>query len=228
MILQLFLKIYMRNLISEVILVAILAIAVAGCKGGVESLRDGDLLFQANDSSGFVDAITKSTGKDLKLSFTHVAIISKEDSGLFVVEAAPRVGVRSVPLQEFLDGSAHNAKGEPLVVVSRIADKKVAAKAVVRAKELIGNDYDFSFLPGNDAKYCSELVYECFIDDDGSHVFQMAPMTFKDSNGATTQYWIDLFAKRNEPIPEGVPGTNPNDMFADPQLKEVYRFFSAK
>ena len=39
------------------------------------------------------------------------------------------------------------------------------------------------------------------------------------------RYWVALFEKLGEPIPEGEPGTNPNEMARDPQLVEIGRWF---
>lgn len=50
-------------------------------------------------------------------------------------------------------------------------------------------------------------------------------MRFRDADGNLPQFWVDLFAKLGETVPEGVPGTNPNDLSQDPQLVQVHRYF---
>jgi hypothetical protein len=69
------------------------------------------------------------------------------------------------------------------------------------------------------------LVYQSFINDDGTPVFQAKPMSFRDSEGNIPQFWRDLFKSLGEEIPEGVAGTNPNDMSQEEILTEVYRYF---
>lgn len=39
------------------------------------------------------------------------------------------------------------------------------------------------------------------------------------------RFWAELFAGLGEEIPQDIPGTNPNDMARDPQLKEVTRYY---
>ena len=88
---------------------------------------------------------------------------------------------------------------------------------------MLGLPYDWSYLPGNGKIYCSELVYESFIDRGGKHVFTASPMNFRDSGGNLPEFWSDLFARLGEKVPEGVPGTNPNGLARESCLTEVYR-----
>ena len=39
------------------------------------------------------------------------------------------------------------------------------------------------------------------------------------------QFWADLFDQLGEQVPEGLPGTNPNDMAREELLEEVHRYF---
>lgn len=50
-------------------------------------------------------------------------------------------------------------------------------------------------------------------------------MNFRAEDGTLPQFWTELFARRGESVPEGVPGTNPNDMSQERTLREVYRWF---
>ena len=77
----------------------------------------------------------------------------------------------------------------------------------------------------NGQLYCSELVWESYLAPDGSRLFPARPMNFRAADGTMPQFWVDLFAKLGEEIPEGIPGTNPNDMAHDPQLKEIARYY---
>ena len=103
----------------------------------------------------------------------------------------------------------------------RLQDDRPAAASVERAKCRLGLPYDVYFLPDNGAFYCSELVQECYLDEDGNPIFRSAPMNFKNAEGEFPSYWEQLFARLGEEIPQGLPGTNPQAMSADPRLREV-------
>ena len=175
-------------------------------------LQPGDLLFQAGEG-GMPMAIESSTGG----SFSHVGILgeSRED----VWEAVPGDGVRHVSLRQFLDDAALDADGKPFVRVYRApCDWE---DVLERLKDLEGRPFDKAFLPGDDAVYCSELVYECYRDSSGAPLFPAIPMTFKNASGATVSYWVNHYASLGVPIPEGEPGTNPNDLSRSPLLTPV-------
>lgn len=50
-------------------------------------------------------------------------------------------------------------------------------------------------------------------------------MNFKDREGRMSRFWQELFAKLGMEVPQGVTGTNPNDMFGEEVLEDVYKFF---
>ena len=50
-------------------------------------------------------------------------------------------------------------------------------------------------------------------------------MNFRAADGTLLQFWADLFDRLGEPVPEGLPGTNPNDMAQEELLEEVHRYF---
>lgn len=190
-------------------------------------LQDGDLIFQANDSSGFTDAIENVT----EGAWSHVGIVRKYRGGTYVLEATTREGVVRTRLEDFLDGSAHDSAGRPLVQVRRLDDPDAASigrRAVRKAESYLGRPYDFAFASGMDAVYCSELVWTCFRREDGSPVFSAIPMTFKGPDGETDPYWVAYYDRLGTPIPEGEPGTNPNDLAKEPLLREVLITFPAK
>ena len=45
------------------------------------------------------------------------------------------------------------------------------------------------------------------------------------ADGTLPQFWADLFDQLGEQVPEGLPGTNPNDMAREELLEEVHRYF---
>lgn len=176
--------------------------------------------------AAFSNAITVATAQGATLKFSHVAIVALKDDGTpYVVEASSRCGVARTAWDDFL-AAAEPINGQPGVVVMRVTDPHFPLnEAVVRAESHIGQAYDWSFLPDNGQFYCSELVYESFRKTDGTPLFTARPMNFRDADGRMPAFWTELFERLGEPIPEGVPGTNPHDLAQAPVLKEVWRFF---
>ena len=193
------------------LLKGLLVLALAACEGP-SGLQPGDLLFQVSEGE-MSGAIEASTGG----GFSHVGILdeSLED----VWEAVPSEGVRRVPLRQFLADAATDADGKPLVRVYRTPCDWTDVKR--RLIPLLGRPYDFGFVVGTDALYCSELVYECYRQADGTPLFQTIPMRFSGPDGAPLPYWESHYAKLGLPIPEGAPGTNPNQLAASPLLRPV-------
>jgi len=169
-------------------------------------------------------AITEATGKDPALSFTHVGIVLHRHPADSILEAAPDGGVRIVGLNEFLGDRAPDSR-MPRAVAMRLLDTTGVAAAVARARSFVGRPYDYSYMPNNDKMYCSELVWESYLAPNGGHRFTARPMNFRAADGSMPPFWIELFEKLGEKIPEGVPGTNPNDMAREAILEEVRRYY---
>lgn len=169
-------------------------------------------------------AITAATGENGRLNFSHVGIAVVKNGADSVLEATTNGGVRLTALPEFLARSA-KIGGRPTVVAMRLKDTAGVSEAVRRARSHLGLPYDYSFRPDNGKFYCSELVWECYRTSDGSPIFTARPMNFRAEDGTLPQFWTELFARRSESVPEGVPGTNPNDMSQERTLREVYRWF---
>ena len=199
-------------------------LAGAACTQQREQLRTGDLLFQAGSESAMSSAIAAATGRDEALKFTHVGIAVIGDRADSVLEATSNGGVRMTALDEFLVKSART-KGRPLVIAKRLKDTTGVAASVCRARCFMGQPYDYSYRPDNGRMYCSELVWESYLAPDGRHIFPARPMNFRAADGSMPRFWTELFGRLGEEIPEGVPGTNPNDMARDSALTEICRWF---
>lgn len=187
-------------------------------------LRPGDLLFQAGKSSEMIGAITAATGEDGAINYSHVGIAVPGKGGDSVLEATTEGGVRLTPLADYL-ARAGRIGGRPAVVAMRLRDTAGVAAAVARARIFLGEPYDYSFRPRNGKMYCSELVWESYLAPDGTPLFTARPMNFRAADGSMPPYWTELFARLGEPVPEGIPGTNPNDMAREPILECVGRWF---
>ncbi|WP_299221110.1 YiiX/YebB-like N1pC/P60 family cysteine hydrolase [uncultured Alistipes sp.] len=197
---------------------------IGGC-GRAESprLQTGDLLFQAGKTSEMSRAIHDATGRKASLDYTHVGIALRTAGADSVLEATGE-GVRIVALRRFLD-EAGRIDGRPAVVAMRLRDTAGVAASVARARQAVGLPYDWSFRPDNGRFYCSELVWEYYLTPEGRRIFEARPMNFRSADGSMPGFWTELFERLGEPIPEGVPGTNPNDMAREPILEETGRFF---
>ena len=175
-------------------------------------LRPGDLLF-FSDTTGMGSAVRESTGE-----YTRVALVESVDDTVWIIDATQRYGVSRRPLT-----TKYGSNDFPDVY--RFRDGCFSIDSVLaRARSFIGQPYDNAFLPDNGALYCSELVYEVFLDDcsdKGKHLIEAKPMNWRDTEGNLPKYWKKHFKKLGMPVPEGVPGTNPTDMSRSPLLRKV-------
>jgi len=208
-------------------------LGMAGCNGG--SREDGcafepaagDLLFQDCDCGAMCDAIETVTSGYKGADFSHVGIVARDEKGDMAVIEAVSVGVVMTDLHRFLERSL-DSTGRPKVIVGRLKQsyRHLAPAAVRQAIALKGKPYDKAFVIGNDAYYCSELVYEAFRRaNKGSPVFPLEPMTFKaQDNGEILPVWREYFAKLGVDVPEGQPGINPGGISRSPILDIVYSY----
>lgn len=200
-------------------------VAMTACNKVPYEPYKGDLLFVVGEeSSEFSEAITKSTAHHEMLKYDHVAIVDVVGDSACVVEASSRGGVVVTPWSEFME-SAKMTDGRVGVVVKRVNVAVDVDATVDAARAHLGEEYDWSFRPDNGKMYCSELVYESYLDNNGQHLFDANPMSFRDAEGNLPQFWIDLYSRLGEEVPEGVDGTNPTEMSQSLILTEVARLF---
>lgn len=206
------------------ILLLIVLYTVLSCTEYSFTPQNGDLLFCVASNSAMSDAIVESTVEYDEIAFDHVGIYDAASRS--VIEANPKSGVVQTPLSDFL-ASATQLNEAPGVIVMRVITCTTgeAEASVKRARNMIGLPYDWSFLPDNGKMYCSELIYECWRDSSGIFVFHTIPMSFRNEDGDMPDFWTELFERLGEPVPEGIPGTNPNDMAKEACLSEVFRYF---
>ena len=194
----------------------------------ISCLQNGDLLFSVASPSrdGVAAAITDVTeGYDLQ-RVSHVAIVCREaDDNIFVIEASSARGVWLTPIDSFLAHSDHSPDGSPLVLAGRLKDKSSAAAAMAKAKTYLGRPYDFQYLPGDSAIYCSELVHYSYTDKDGQPIFPQQPMSFHDKSGQVTPFWTAYYRRWDMDVPEGWPGTNPGAISRSEAIDIIGKFF---
>lgn len=212
---------------ARTILTLCAAMLTAACARNSFSPQDGDLIFCAGGDTQMSRAITSATLNDNDMQYDHVAIFANLDGIPSVIEASSKYGVRTVGWEEFL-AQADKIGGKPGIDIMRIREDIDIDAAIERALSFMGQTYDWYYLPSNGMMYCSELVYESFLRRDGSHLFTAIPMNFRDKDGNMPEFWTGLFAGLGRDVPEGEPGTNPNDMSRDPALQLVFRYFGDK
>ena len=176
-------------------------------------LHDGDLLFVVAPSA---NAITEVTQGKNTMPIDHVAIYFRREGKPMVIEAIYE-GVVERPLEAFL-------QKERMVLVGRIKGSWDPTTTLRNARRYLGLPYDFVFLPDNGAIYCSELVQLSYVDRAGRPIFSTIPMSFHDESGKITPYWTDFYARRALDVPEGKPGTNPNEMSRRKCVKIKYKW----
>lgn len=201
----------------------------------VDVLQDADLVFVRGSESAMDAAICESTS-DSSVAFTHVAIIERSvrNDELYVIESVPQHGVIRRPFAKFVEENGaenlvfkrlEDSVVEELAVQFGMEAELVLFNFVLNAKTHLGEDYDFSFMPDNEICYCSELVWESYISETLSpvdpHLFQARPMNFLAPDGTMPAFWTELFDNIGAKVPQGVMGTNPEDLSKEPILKTI-------
>lgn len=188
-----------------------------------KGVQKGDLIFTAipldydikEDSSKTVFTDEKN------LNFIHVSIADVENDSVWIIDATLKRGVARYPLDTFLTDFTLKDGAHPVFFIMRLKKNKNVETYVENAKKFIGRAYDLDFNSSNDEKYCSELVRDSYVKPNGKKIFKQGPISFKNSDGTTPQYWISLFQWFKRPIPEGIMGTLPNSMIHENCIKKV-------
>ena len=206
-----------------------LVFVLDSCRQAPSVIQSGDLIFVGlpldytveGDSASMSDAIVAATGDEDQVNYIHVAILEVSDDTTWVIDATLKHGVARYPLDTMKEEFRLKSGDYPIFTVKRLKDNKRRKQWIANAREYAGRGYDLAFLPDNDEQYCSELVRNSYIDEKGEHLFSDAPMNFKSDDGTFPPYWVWLFEQIRQPIPQGLPGTNPNAMSKEKCLKKV-------
>ena len=203
----------------KLLIITLILIGMTSCKEHTYQPQDCDLIFQIAKGNDFSKAITDATAQTDDIKIDHVGMIIIENGIPHVLEASSKRGVSVVPLQSFIDELPAG------YIIKRVKSSLPIEieKVIENAKSHLGEPYDWSYLPSNGKMYCSELIYECYRDKEDLPIFQARPMNFLDKDGKMPQFWTDLFNRLQEEIPQGIIGTNPNDLSKEEILEEVCR-----
>jgi len=190
-------------------------------------IETGDLLFVGipmfYEEDSMAAAIADATTTGDTVNFIHTAILDVDSLGtVWVIDATMAHGVDRHPLDTLLaDFTLHQPGAVETFEVWRLKDNRDAHRWVARAKTMLGEPYDMYFMPVNERHYCTELVYDAYVDEEGKPLFESIPMNFKNRQGEMPEYWKKLFASLGIEVPQGVPGTNPQMMRESPNLVKV-------
>lgn len=199
-----------------------------GCRQS-KVIKTGDLLFVGlpmdysveRDTASMASAIAAATGDEDQVNYIHVAILEVANDTTWVIDATLKRGVARYPLDTMKEDFRLKSGEYPIFTVKRLKHNGDANRWIDNAHHYVGRSYDLAFLPDNEEQYCSELVWNSYLKHDGRHIFTASPMNFKAADGSYPEYWLWLFSRIGIPIPQGVEGTNPNDMARDEQLVVV-------
>jgi len=205
-------------------IIPLLALGLFAACSQAPALKTGDIIFvglpSEEESDGMAGAITASTGEG-DINYIHAAIVDIDAHGsAWVIDATLAHGVDRHPLDTlFADFRRHDGS-YPIFEVFRLKNDDGVEGFVRSADAFTGEEYDVTFFPDNGRHYCTELVYDSYVRD-GEHLFEAAPMNFKGPDGEFDPYWVKLFARIGEDIPQDVVGTNPQTMHGSEQLEYV-------
>ena len=189
-----------------------------------DKLQTGDLVFvglpldYSLEEGSIDEAISSATGSPDSLNLIHVAIAEVSADSTWTIDATIKHGVDRHPLDTFLTDFTLRDGSLPVFIIKRLKDPSKASSFVENAKQFLGQAYDLHFMPDNDSLYCSEIVRDSYILPDGTYLFETTPMNFKGPDGEFPIYWQQLFALLGSPIPQDVPGTNPQEMSSSLEL----------
>lgn len=187
--------------------------------GAVAALevQKGDLLFVTAGQSGLSAAIDDATGKQGAPSFDHVALVASSPQGWEVLHADEK-GSRRQTLDQFRE-DARGKQRQIVVYRLRAPPRNAITDAVTTARTMLGKPYNTTYVLNDDSYYCSDFIERAFR---AHHVFALQPMNFRNpQTGEISQHWVDLYRGMGLDVPQGLPGTNPNDMAAATVLQRI-------
>ena len=178
-------------------------------------LRNGDLIFQSVDCGPLCDAINQVTEGYKGLDFNHMGMVVIKENTVFVLEASGKA-VKLTPYKSFVE------KTDLPMYVGRLKNRfqKLIPKAISFGLKQLGKPYDNAYLYDNGKYYCSELIYDCFLEAKGAPVFSLFPMTYKSpSSNDYFEVWEAYFNNLNMEVPEGKLGCNPGGISRSKKIK---------
>lgn len=194
------------------VLFAIIAATAALVLGAQSVLpQEGDLLFVSPPKPNAITQSTSQAGSSAGTDYDHVGIFHLIGGAVpCVVEATPPK-VCITPLDTFLTQN-------PCTTLARVNVPFNTTATIAKALSFVGRPYDFYFEPSDSALYCSELVQKSYVTPSGKPLFGTIAMSFHGPDGKILDYWVRRYAAHGKHVPEGEPGTNPNELLHRSQI----------
>jgi uncharacterized protein YycO len=172
-------------------------------------IKPGDIVFRGASTSNLSEAINDVTQTSKSTNYTHIGICDIVNGEVIVYHSDLGKGVVKESLELFINSKDSISYNVDLYRIKKLESKQIE-NAISKAKTLVGNPYNTTYLIEDKGYYCSEYIYEIFKKDS---VFELEPMTFKNSKTNTFHKgWIDHYRNLGIAIPEGKLGCNPNGM----------------
>jgi hypothetical protein len=201
------------------ILLLLMSLLLSSAPTSAWALRvhDGDLLFVTAATAGLSGAIDDATARQGQTSYDHVALVAHDAGGPIVLHADEQ-GSRRQTLVAFL-ADARGKQRQVFVYRLLRAERASIPDAISRASRMLGKPYNLTYVQNEDSYYCSDFIERAFR---AHHVFALQPMNFKNpQTGEISPYWTAFYRDKGMAVPQGLPGTNPNDMARAPVLRYV-------
>lgn len=180
-------------------------------------LKTGDIIFQSMNCGPLCEAINQVTEGYKGNDFSHLGLVYIQNDSIYIIEAAGSA-VQLTPLKKF------KSYTNETMFVGRLKRKyrKYIPSAITFSLKQIGVPYDDAYLYNNGSYYCSELIYDAFLDAYGKPFFELHPMTFKAPNSdAYFEVWQEYYDKLEMKVPEGQLGCNPGGISTSDKLKII-------
>ena len=193
-----------------------------------DDLQKGDLLFQLCTGGEVEWIISRLFAGYNGMALNHVGMYLGDNQ--LIESIMPRVWQNS--LDNFLRRSVLDGNRRPCVMVARVAPEyqHLIDAAVDFAQQQLQQPYNPEYLPArtNLSKqrswYCSALILEAFrAANNDTPIFPETPMGFRDlETGELFPYWIELYQRIGQPVPEGEPGSHPALLSCSDKLQTIH------
>ncbi len=184
------------------------------------AIRKGDLLFVGIPGDYYLSDTLYNCG-EIPVTYIHTSMLDVDSSGVWVVDATFKRGVDRHPIDSLVADFALRNGRTLTLEVWRVKNNNNVSSCVEAAKAHMGTPYDIEFTPDNDYYYCTELIYESYVNGDGSHIFTAAPLDFGSGTIGEVDYWQRLASRVGGTMPQDVTGTVPSVMRAEECLAPV-------
>lgn len=181
-------------------------------------IQEGDIIFHQTQS-GQAAALREITGS----VWTHVGIVIKQGTELYVAEAARRVEV--TPLRSFIERGFQEKyivkRVRPELLEMNQANLK---KLKLALSTFAGKGYDVWFQWSDDVIYCSELVWKAFDKAFGLKISDLEKFRDFPMNGPEAQRLIrERYTNQGRSFNMNETVISPVGILESSQLIDVYR-----